>query len=105
MSKDINIKDIKEVRLKNADGWVKYRWWGFSLKHWWRYFPLDVSRHKKDKFIEMDLGKLVIPALTPDDIEKVYEILQELVTGKAVELKEKKKGEEISEEQDAGKEL
>lgn len=81
LSKEIPLKKIRSVVMKDIDGWVKYRMWGMSWKHWWRWFHLDVSRHKKKKFIEIDLGKLVVPAITPEDPERVYQLLQELISG------------------------
>lgn len=56
--------------------------WGMSWKHWWRWFPLDISRHKKKKFIEIDLGKLVVPAITPEDPERLFQLLQEILSGR-----------------------
>lgn len=51
------------------------------MKHWWHWFPLDISRHKKKKFISLDVGKLVVPCITPEDPERVYEMLMGLMGG------------------------
>lgn len=81
LSKTIPISEIKSAKLVDVDGWVKYRMWGFSMKHWWHWFPLDISRHKKKKFISLDVGKLVVPCITPEDPERVYEMLMGLMGG------------------------
>jgi hypothetical protein len=50
------------------------RIWGSSdLRHW---YNLDATRPRKKTAIVLDLGKWVRPVITPDEPEKVIEILR-----------------------------
>lgn len=56
-------------------GWAtgKGRVWGTSHPGYW--LPLDGGRPHKDTVFVVDLGRTVKPAFTPDDPERVVEIL------------------------------
>ena len=57
------------------------------LNNW---FPLDSERKNKKKFIEITLkGKKIKPSITPDDPEKVFQIIWENHTKEGKEYVEK----------------
>ena len=67
------IKSIEEKELTLFQG--KLRLWGMDLSPYW--FHLDVSRFQKSKFIAIDEGEWIKPAITPEDYPRVLEILRE----------------------------
>jgi len=67
------IEAIEHYRLRVHTG--RYRWWGGDFKHW---FNLDWQRHRKSTGIVLRLrGKWVVPILTPDEPDRVLQVLQE----------------------------
>jgi hypothetical protein len=70
---------MERISVLDTEG-VTHRW-GLCSKYLNNWFPLDGERKGKKKFIEIILkGKKVKPSFTPDDVEKVYQILWELFT-------------------------
>ena len=73
-SKTILIDDIRKIELFNLDILSgKLRFWGLNYKCFW--FHLDPLRIYKDKCLVIDLGTCLKPAITPENIDHVYEIL------------------------------
>ncbi len=75
-SKRIEYADIKSVREEDLDFWSgKWRLWGTRMPPQW--FHLDLNRPGKSKciIIEMRSGWSQ-PVLTPEDHERVLEILR-----------------------------
>ena len=53
----------------------KGRIWGSGdFKHW---FNLDAKRPHKDWALVIDTGKRVEPVITPDDVDKVVDVLRQ----------------------------
>ena len=78
-SKTIMFEDIQRVTLYNSDG-VAHKW-GLTAKFLNNWFPWDINRKKKTKFIEIIVkGKTTRPSITPDDPDKVFEIIWENFT-------------------------
>jgi hypothetical protein len=76
------------VSLVNTDG-VTHRW-GICGKYLNNWFPLDSDRKNKKKFIEIVLkGRKVRPSITPDDPDKVFQIIWENQTKEGQEYVEK----------------
>jgi hypothetical protein len=74
--------------LVNTDG-VTHRW-GICGKYLNNWFPLDSDRKNKKKFIEIVLkGRKVRPSITPDDPDKVFQIIWENQTKEGQEYVEK----------------
>jgi hypothetical protein len=69
------IKGVKEEELNLLQG--KLRLWGMDLTPYW--FHLDLVRPSKSKFIILDDGEWIKPAITPENHHKVLEILQEKI--------------------------
>ena len=74
-SKKIAYKSIQAVRLRTMGTWSgQLRIWGSGdFRHW---LNLDVTRTKKTQALEIDLGKKVVPVITPDDTDRVVEVLR-----------------------------
>lgn len=53
----------------------KFRIWGMGLRPHW--FNCDSQRPRKTVGFVLDTGSLIKPAITPDDPEKVREILSQ----------------------------
>lgn len=51
----------------------KGRFWGATIPTTW--MPLDMGRSKKDKVLVLDVGARVKPCVTPDDPDRVIELL------------------------------
>jgi hypothetical protein len=49
------------------------------FSQWGRWFPLDTSRRNKKQFIDIDIGVTINPAITPEDVIRVYTLLSNLV--------------------------
>lgn len=79
-SKHIPYDRIRRVEARPM-GWGngKGRLWGTTRPGYW--FPLDARRPKKDTLVVLDVGRPVKPAFTPDDPDRVREILAEHVRG------------------------
>lgn len=68
----VQIKGVQEWRMGPLTG--KGRVWGSGdLRHWW---PLDWRRSEKEKALILDLGTGWMPAITPDDPDRVLALLQ-----------------------------
>ena len=73
-SKTILFSEMETVALVNSDG-VTHRW-GVCGKYLNNWFPLDNKRNLKNKFIEIKVkGKDIKPSITPDDPDRVFQIL------------------------------
>ncbi len=79
-SKYINFSEIKYIKLVelnvfNGNG----RLWGMSLAPYW--YNLDKKRllGERTKSIIINLGKLINPAITPDNYEQVFDILKKKI--------------------------
>ena len=87
-SKTIMFNDIETVGLVNSDG-VTHRW-GVCGKYLNNWFPLDNERKNKKKFIEIQIkGRKIKPSITPDEPEKVLQIIWENHTKEGSEYKSK----------------
>lgn len=76
LKKTIKIKRIKKIDLINLNTFTgKLKVWGMNYKMHW--FHLDANRVFKSQCILLDLGTCIKPAITPDNILQVYEILCE----------------------------
>jgi len=74
-SKKIDLNDIKRIIIQEITTFTgKYKLWGMNYQCLW--FPLDATRYMKDKCLILDLGSCINPAITPDNVETVYNILQ-----------------------------
>jgi len=69
------IKNINQIALNFLNG--RGRLWGMSLAPYW--YNWDLRRFGSKKAIVIDLGKLVNPAITPENHEKVLKILQDKI--------------------------
>ena len=73
-SKTVLVKDIEFVSLVSSEG-AKHRW-GTTPKFLNNWFPLDINRYLKNKFIEIRIkGKKMRPSFSPDDPDKVFAII------------------------------
>jgi len=67
------IKGIQEWRMGGLTG--KWRIWGSGdLRHW---SPLDTRRPRKDRALILDLGRWVKPTFSPNDPDRVLQILRQ----------------------------
>jgi hypothetical protein len=67
------IRGVERQPLTGLTG--KWRIWGSSdFVHWWN---LDTKRPGKATALVIDLGKRILPAITPDDPDAVEGILTE----------------------------
>ena len=74
-SKIILFEDIKKFSIQEMTTFNgKYRLWGLNIQCLW--FHLDALRFQKSKCIILDLGTCIKPAITPENVEIVYSILQ-----------------------------
>lgn len=62
--------DVRPNTWRTARG----RLWGTSSPGYWS--PLDLGRPRKEKVVIVNVGKTVKPAFTPDDPERVAEVLR-----------------------------
>lgn len=73
-SKHIPYGRVRAVRTQPMSWWTgKGRIWGTAHPGYW--LPLDRSRPHKDTLLVVDLGGRVKPAFSPDDPDRVREIL------------------------------
>jgi hypothetical protein len=74
--KYIPYRDIRLVEARPMN-WLtgKGRGWGTAHPRYW--LPLDTSRPKKDTLVVLDLGKTIKPGFTPDDPDRVVQIIRE----------------------------
>lgn len=73
--KRIAYHDIRGVRIA-AMNWLtgKGRGWGTADPRYW--LPLDLRRYRKDKLLVIDVGRRVKPCVSPDDADRVVELLR-----------------------------
>ena len=87
-SKTILFTEMETVALVNSDG-VTHTW-GICGKYLNNWFPMDGSRKNKKKFIEIVLkGRKIKPSFTPEDPDKVFQIIWENHTKEGAEYKER----------------
>ena len=59
----------------------KWRIWGSGdLIHWWN---LDGRRPTKTEALILNVGRRVLPSITPDDVDKVEQILTQRISSNA----------------------
>jgi len=66
------IRSVRHRAMGTMSGQLRI-WGSGDFKHW---FNLDASRTKKTQALEIDLGRRVVPVITPDDIDRVVEVLR-----------------------------
>jgi hypothetical protein len=73
--KRITYPEIRNVRTEPMT-WLsgKGRIWGTSDPRYW--FPLDTRRGGKKTLLVLDIGRRVRPCITPDDPDRVVELLR-----------------------------
>lgn len=73
--KRIKFSEIQGVETR-AMGWLtgKGRGWGTAHLRYW--LPLDPSRFRKGTLVVLDLGRRVMPAITPDDPDLAVELVR-----------------------------
>jgi hypothetical protein len=74
-SKRIAYKDIRSVQRREMGALSgKLRIWGSGdFKHW---LNLDPGRTRKTSALDIDLGRRVVPVITPDDTDRVVAVLR-----------------------------
>jgi hypothetical protein len=73
--KRISYADIRGVQTETMNWWTgKGRWWGTGDPRGW--LPLDLRRHRKDTLLVFDVGQRVKPCVSPDDPDRVVELLR-----------------------------
>jgi hypothetical protein len=80
-SKTIMFADIERVSLEDGTGAAQS--WGLCTRYMNNWFPLDKKRKEKltPKFIGVHVkGKKIIPSFTPEDPEKVINLIYENFT-------------------------
>lgn len=87
-SKTILFKDIEKVALIKNDG-LTHRW-GITRKYLNNWFNYDDIRKCRTKFVEITLkGRRIKPSITPNDPDKVFEIIWANHTPEGKEYSEK----------------
>lgn len=70
-----SIKGVKTLPLTGASAMRRWRIWGSGdFVHWWN---LDPGRPHKDVALILDVGRHILPTITPDDPGAVERILRE----------------------------
>jgi hypothetical protein len=92
VSKTIPIGQILEIKLYKLTIWLKYRLAGGSYKYLWHYFPFDIRRKDKDKFVAIYLDALWKPCITPERPDEFFAALAKIVP-KSTDMIEKGNGE------------
>ena len=74
-AKRIAYSEIRGVEIRPM-GWLtgKGRGWGSAHPGFW--LPLDLSRPRKDTLLVIDVGRRVMPAVTPDDPNRVVDLIR-----------------------------
>ena len=74
-AKRIRYSDIRGTQVETMT-WLngKARWWGTADPRGW--LPLDLRRHRKDTLLVFDVDQRVKPGVSPDDPDRVIELLQ-----------------------------
>jgi hypothetical protein len=77
-SKRVAYTDIQNVKTEPMS-WSsgKGRIWGATDPRYW--FPLDIRRGRKNTLLVLDVGARVRPCITPDDPDRVIELLRDRV--------------------------
>jgi hypothetical protein len=77
--KRIRYTAIRDVDARPLD-WCsgKGRGWGTAHPGYW--LPLDVRRWRKPTLLVLDVGQRVKPCVSPDDPQRVIELLHERIT-------------------------
>jgi hypothetical protein len=75
-SKQIPYRQIRRVVVRPM-GWLtgKGRGWGTAHPGYW--FPLDMQRARKDTLIVLDIGGYVKPAFSPEEPDRVLDLLRD----------------------------
>jgi hypothetical protein len=75
-SKRIRYAQIRGFRARSMT-WLtgKGRGWGTAHPCYW--LPLDLTRHRKNTLIVLDIGAYVKPAFSPDEPVEVLRVLPE----------------------------
>jgi hypothetical protein len=76
--KRIAYGEVRQI-LTQPMSWLsgKGRLWGASDPRYW--FPLDTHRPSKRILLVLDIGRRVRPCITPDDPDRVIELLRDRV--------------------------
>ena len=70
-----DIRDLKVEPMTFASGGGRI--WGATDPRYW--FPLDIRRGRKKTLLVLDVGARVRPCLTPDNPDRVIELLRDRV--------------------------
>ena len=68
-----DIRGIKPEQMTFASGGGRI--WGATDPRYW--FPLDIHRPRKQRLLILDVGARVRPCITPDDPDRVIELLRD----------------------------
>lgn len=69
------IRGFKAEQMTFASGGGRI--WGATDPRYW--FPLDIHRPRKKQLLILDVGARVHPCITPDDPDRVIELLRDRV--------------------------
>ena len=74
-SKRIGLDQLRGVESRPL-GWAtgKGRLWGTAHPRYW--LPLDRDRFRRDTALVLDTGRWIRPTVTPDDPDRVLELLR-----------------------------
>jgi hypothetical protein len=71
-----DIRGVKSEEMTFASGGGRI--WGATDPRYW--FPLDIHRPRKKRLLILDIGARVHPCITPDDPDRVVELLSGRIT-------------------------
>lgn len=74
-AKRIAHSEIRGVEIRPL-GWLTGKGRGWGSAHPGLWLPLDLSRPRKDTLLVVDVGRRVMPAVTPDDPNRVVELIR-----------------------------
>jgi hypothetical protein len=77
-AKRIPYQQIRRALVRPM-GWLSGRGRGWGTSHPGYWFPLDLHRAAKHAVVVLDLGHRVKPCVTPDDPDRVIQLLSERV--------------------------
>ena len=66
------IRGIEEIKMGPLTGQLRI-WGSGDFKHW---LNLDPARTRKTRGLVLDLGRFVVPVITPDDVDQVKAIIE-----------------------------
>lgn len=73
-----SIRGVQRLPLTGANGIGRWRIWGSGdFVHWWN---LDPGRPHKEVALVLDVGRRVLPTITPNDADAVERILRERIS-------------------------